>query len=292
MMEKLFTFHRISLEVIALRTARIALIILLTMLAQRFIKMAVRRLLKLRVGGGQDLTIHTHKRAETLAQIVQSTSWIVLVVIAGMLVAEQVGISLGPLLAGAGIVGLAVGFGAQTLVKDVITGFFILLENQFGLGDLIEIDGAVGVVEEMNLRTTTLRDLQGRAHIIPNGTIQKVTLMSRGWSRAVIDIAVGYQEDLDRVMAIMQEEAQKLAENWPDRLIDKPQTLGVEKLGENALTVRLIAKTAPGEQEEVSRELRRRLAVRFSRERIEMASPQTIWLERQHRTFGKEDSES
>ncbi len=145
------------------------------------------------------LTEERKKRVDTLASIIQHTLTIVIMVLAGIVIMGQVGINVGPILAGAGVLGLAVGFGAQNLVKDVITGFFILLENRMNVGDVIQAAGVAGLVESINLRTTILRDLEGKVHIIPNGEITVVTNLTRGWARCVLDIGVAYKEDTDHV---------------------------------------------------------------------------------------------
>lgn len=278
-MDITFLSRSISLELIVTRLARIATIIVVSVLILRLLRATIRRVMKLQDGEDPGRTIQSRRRTQTLSQIVQSTSRMLVIALAGMLVAEQLGFNLAPLLAGAGIFGLVAGMGAQALVKDVLTGFFILFEDQFGVGDLIEVDGAQGVVEVMNLRTTTLRDIQGRAHIIPNSTIQRITLFPKEWSRAVVDVDVAYSADLDRVMEVMQEEAERLAQLRPEQILEKPQVLGVEKMGESGVTVRLIVKTAPGVQPEVSRELRKMIKQRFDQEKIEIASQRTVWLQ-------------
>jgi small conductance mechanosensitive channel len=181
-------------------------------------------------------------------------------------------IEIGPLLAGAGIIGLAVSFGAQSLVKDVITGFFLLMENQFALGDVIEIGGKSGVVEHLTLRVVVLRDLEGTRHIIPNGEIKMVSNKTAGWGRAVIDIGVGVAEDVDRVLVATKEETARLAEDdeWRPMLDGSPEVWGVESIGDNRIVVRVVARTQPGAQWGLSRELRRRLKVRFDAEGIRL----------------------
>jgi small conductance mechanosensitive channel len=210
------------------------------------------------------------QRAETLRQIVRSVGKVFLGAVLMLIVANDVGIQTGPLLASAGIVGLAIGFGAQSLVKDVIAGFFIILEDQYGVGDVVRIGTQDGTVEEMTLRVTVLRNFEGQVHIIPNGNIQNVTVLTKDWSRAVIDLPVSHKEDLGRVNNILTRINEKLASDMPDKVFDKPQILGIERLTEEGVTLRLAVKTPPGKQGDVLHEWRKRIKEAFQREGIEM----------------------
>jgi small conductance mechanosensitive channel len=187
-----------------------------------------------------------------------------------------VGVDLGPLLAGAGVVGLAISFGAQSLVKDVISGLFILVENQFGVGDVVRLEGVSGAVEKMTLRVVVLRDVHGVVHIVPNGEIKKVSNLTRTWSRVVLDVAVAYKEDPDRVMQVMREVGRELGEDaqWKPLLIEPVEVPGIESFGESSVNIRIQAKTLPLKQWDVARELRRRLKHRFEAEGIEVPFPQ------------------
>jgi small conductance mechanosensitive channel len=183
---------------------------------------------------------------------------------------------IGPLIAGAGVAGLAIGFGAQSLVKDVITGFFILLEDQIRVGDVVEAGGVSGLVESMNLRTTVLRDLQGRVHVIPNGEIKVVTNMTKEWSRAVVDVSVSYREDLEEVLRVVRGVCDELAAD-PDVapvVLDRPEVLGVDSLGDSSVAIRVMIKTRPLEQWRVAREFRRRVKNTFAARGIEIPYPQ------------------
>jgi small conductance mechanosensitive channel len=195
------------------------------------------------------------------------------------------------------VLGLAVSFGAQSLVKDVISGTFMLLEGQFGIGDVISVGDASGAVEKITLRTTVLRDIRGAVHIIPNGEITRVTNLTKAWSRAVLDIGVGYPEDADRVMAVMKEEADGLQADpqWGELLLDPPEVLGIETFGESAMVIRLLARTLPEKQWNVARELRRRIKKRFDAEGIELPFPHVTvyWGEGQDpRLVGRPGPES
>jgi small-conductance mechanosensitive channel len=199
----------------------------------------------------------------------------------------ELGIQLGPLLATAGIGALAIGFGAQSLVKDVINGFFIILENQYRIGDVIDVAGVSGLVESLTLRRTVLRDLEGRVHIVPNGEIKIVSNLSKEWARSVLDIGISYREDLDRIIALLSQIGKEMEsdETFKEALLEPVQIMGVERFGESQLVVRMAVKTAPLKQWEVSRELRKRIKNRFDEEGIHIPYPHRIlfWGEPQEK---------
>jgi small conductance mechanosensitive channel len=214
------------------------------------------------------------QRTETLRLVIRSISKAILIVVIILQIGGELGFTLAPVLASAGIVGLAVGFGAQSLVKDVISGFFILFEDQFGVGDVIRIGDFSGSVERMTLRATVLRNLEGQVHVVPNGNIQNVTVMTKGWARAVLDITVRHEEKLPRVFEALQRVGTKLAKDWPDRVVEQPTILGVEKLDESGVTIRCIVKTPPFKQADVLREWRRRVKDEFDSCGIQFAQKQ------------------
>lgn len=217
------------------------------------------------------------KRAETLVNIMNLAVKISALAIGSLMIVREMGIDIGPLLAGAGIIGLAVGFGSQALVKDVVTGFFILIENQFRVGDVIRAGGHSGLVEKITLRTTVLRDLEGAVHIIPNGEIGTVSNLTYIWSKALIDISVDYRSNIDRAMEIMLEVARDMAseERWKRELLEDPQVLGVQALGDSSVILRISFKTLPQSQWALAREYRRRIKNRFDAEGITIPFPQT-----------------
>lgn len=220
------------------------------------------------------------QRRKTLASVMTTGGLILIIAVTLMMVLETIGLPLGPLLATAGVASLAIGFGAQTLVKDVISGIFILLEDQYAIGDVVETAGVDGIVEQVNLRTTILRDLHGVVHVVPNGEIRVLSNKTKGWSRTVLEIGVGYREDPDRVIAVLEEIAQEIHEDpvFGALLLEPPTVPGVEAFGDSAITIRMMAKTLPLKQWDVARELRRRIKHRFDAEGIEIPYPQrTIW---------------
>jgi small-conductance mechanosensitive channel len=230
-------------------------------------------------------------RAATIRNVVESSARIVLITFFVLFVLAQAGANVSALLTGVGILGLAVSFGAQSLVKDVITGFFILAEDQFGVGDVVTIGGLSGAVESVNLRITTLRSLDGQVHVIPNGQIDKVTVASKDWSRAVVDVEVSYRSDLDRALEVISDEAAKLTEalGWSWRVVGLPEVTGVEALGASGVVIRVLFRTLPKEQWGVSREFRRRIKNRLEREGIEIPYPHVTlyWGEGQKPTLGE-----
>ena len=216
------------------------------------------------------------QRTETLRHIIRSVGKGILILVIALTVSSELGFSIAPVLASAGIVGLAVGFGAQSLVKDFISGFFILFEDQFGIGDSVKIGDFSGVVERMTLRATVLRNLEGQVYIVPNGNIHTVTVMTKGWARAVMDVTVPHSEGLAKVFGVLQRTGARLAQDWPDRVLEQPAILGVEKLDDSGVTIRSIVKTPPFKQAEVLREWRRRIKDDFDGAGIRLAQRTTV----------------
>lgn len=211
------------------------------------------------------------KRTETLVGILRKSAVIVIWVFVGMLVLMQVGVNIAPLIAGAGIVGLAVGFGAQELVRDVITGFFMLLENHVRKGDVAVINDTGGLVEAIGLRTITLRDLSGTVHVFQNGKISSLANMTKEWSAMVFDIAVSDRENPDEVMTVMREVAENLRAdpNFGAKILEPMEVFGLNAFEENSFVVQARLKTAPIEQWSVGREYRRRLKLAFDERGIQ-----------------------
>jgi small conductance mechanosensitive channel len=215
------------------------------------------------------------KRAETLGRVFRYLVAVVVSLIAGMLVLGELGVSVAPILGAAGVVGLAVGFGAQSLVKDYFTGFFLLLENQIRQGDVVKLGEHAGLVEEVTLRYVQLRDYDGNVHYVPNGHITTVVNMSRGFSQAVMDIGVAYREDVDAVMAVMRRvgEQMRADEAFGPRILDDLEIAGVERWADSAVVIRCRFRTQPLEQWGVRREYLRRLKTAFDAEGIEIPYP-------------------
>ncbi|TFG54096.1 MAG: mechanosensitive ion channel family protein, partial [Gemmatimonadales bacterium] len=214
------------------------------------------------------------RRARTVARLATSVVRIGIIATAILLVLNLF-FPIGPLLAGVGVFGLALSFGAQSLVRDMISGFFILVENQFGVGDIIQVGTTSGVVERMTLRIVALRDVEGVLHIIPNGEIKMISNKTRGWSRVVLDVGVGYGERVDEVIAVLADVGREFTqdEEWAEDLTADPIVQGVQGLADSSVTVRVVVDTKPGKQWEVKRELHRRIKNRFDLEGIEIPFP-------------------
>ena len=223
------------------------------------------------------------QRVETMGSLLKSISTGVISTLVVVMVISELGYDIAPLIAGAGILGVAVGFGSQALVKDFLSGIFLIVEDQFGVGDEIDLGEAYGIVEAVSLRVTRLRDINGAVWYVRNGEILRVGNMSQNWARTVLDVPVGYAEDLTRVKRVLGEVARDLAadEEIGPKVLAEPDVKGVQSLDPDAVLVRLMIKTRPGEQWAVSRELRERIKERFDVEGIEIPLPQrVVW----HRT--------
>jgi small conductance mechanosensitive channel len=223
-------------------------------------------------------SLRAEQRITALTSVLRSVLTFVIFLIAGFLILGEIGLEIGPLLAGAGIIGVALGFGAQSLVKDFLSGLFILVEDQFGVGDIVDLDQETsGTVEAVSLRTTRLRAVDGTVWYVPNGEIRRVGNKSQHWSRALLDIDVAYETDIEHATSVIQQVADGL---WQERddIIEEPEVWGVETLGPNSVVIRLVVKTLPSDQYAVSRELRQRLKAAFDAEGIEIPYPQqTVW---------------
>lgn len=223
----------------------------------------------------------SRQRSTTMGHVIASVLRGLIWLIAGFLLLDQIGINLAPLLAGAGVLGIAIGFGAQQLIRDLLAGIFIVFEDQFGVGDVVDLGEATGTVERVNLRVTRLRDVDGIVWFVPNGEIRRVANKSKLWSRAVLDIQVSYDTDIDQAGAVMTQVARDLwrEDRKPLTIIDEPEYWGVENFGADGVTLRLVVRTEPTEQWATARELRRRIKMRFDDEGIEIPFPQrTIHL--------------
>jgi len=251
----------------------IAIIVLGVVVGSRFLRVLTARLEELIAG--EMPTEDEAQRARTLTKVIRSTALVALMTVAGLMILRELGLDIAPLIAGVGVAGLALGLGAQTLIKDIIGGFFILLEDQFAVGDSIRVGDIAGGVEKMTLRATFLRDLEGTLHVIPNGEIRIVSNRTKNWSRAVVNVGVAYEEDIGRVMTALRNIGRDLYqdEKFAPLLLEEPTVSGVEALGDWAVTVRIMVKTKPGKQWDVARELRRRIKDSFEREGIEMPYP-------------------
>ncbi|MFP3908214.1 MAG: mechanosensitive ion channel family protein [Acidimicrobiales bacterium] len=227
------------------------------------------------------VNLRAASRAETLSSVLRSLSTAVIWTFAVLMVLGQMDINLGPLIAGAGVAGVALGFGAQSLVKDFLSGIFMLIEDQYGVGDVIDVGEAIGVVEAVTLRTTRLRGLDGSAWHVPNGQIARVGNLSQEWSRALLDIEVSYSTNLTHAREVIARVADELHREleWSNVILEPPEIWGVESLGSDGIAIRLVVATKPGEQWRLQREIRGRIKDAFDEEGIEIPFPQrTVWF--------------
>ena len=261
---------------------RIVLIPIAAWITIKIVNRLTRRLEKLADDGDAAVQSELEKRAQTLGRILRQAAAVFVWGTAAMLVLSELGVSIGPILAGASIAGVAVGFGAQTLVKDMISGFFILLENQFRVHDVVGIAGVSGTVESINLRTTVLRDAEGRVHVIPNGSISVVTNFTREWSVALLDVRVPYGKETDRALEVLRRVGEDL-ERDPEhgrKLLGKFEFPSIETLGESAVVARMTVRTLPQERWNVAREMRARAKKALDENGIEIPFPHlTLRLE-------------
>lgn len=217
------------------------------------------------------------KRVDTLLGIVNSTFGVFIWILLVMIVLKKLGVDIAPLIAGAGIIGIAVGFGAQELVRDIISGFFQLLENQVRQGDVAIINGTGGLVENIGLRTITLRDFSGVVHVFQNGKINTLSNMTKDWSAMVFDIGVAYKENVDDVISVMREVGEELVsdESFSDNILEPLEIFGVDKFDDSAVVIKARLKTVPIKQWDIGREFRKRLKAAFDEKNIEIPFPHT-----------------
>lgn len=265
------------LQLAADRLVSVALIVLVTFIALRLLRRIVRRVveevMETREGSAREL----RQRAETLASIIESTGKFIILTIAVLTILDNLGLSLAPLLASAGIAGIAIAFGAQSLVADTFNGFFILLEGQYGVGDFVRVGSTSGTVEQLNMRRTVLRSVDGAAVTIPNSEIRVVENLSKGWSRAIVEIAVAPEADIEQVMRILHEELDNVQEDpeFGEQILEQPNILGMTSVEPNRLTFRAFVKTQPLEQWVIGRALVARVRNRMIAEGVPMP-PRTV----------------
>lgn len=240
---------------------------------QTIVPRIIRRTIAVRMKDRQDIEVQ--KRGKTLSNVVRNTFGILIIMLVLITILPEVGVNIGPLLASVGILGLAIGFGAQSLVKDIINGLFILVENQYGIGDVVKVAGIAGLVEEINLRRTILRDLDGIVHYVPNGEITIASNFTKGFSRVNMNISVAYGEDLDRVIDVINRICNTMAEEkeWKDKMIKPPQVLRVDALGDSGIEIKILGDTQPLAQWDIMGELRKRIKKEFDKEGIEIPWP-------------------
>ena len=253
---------------------RIIGVLIIAFILTRLLKIASRHLAELSNRAGLPSALRA-QQLRTLSSVIYSVGVFVIMFLAALQVLPLLGINMGPLLASAGIAGLAIGFGAQTLVRDFINGFFILVENQYDIGDTIKIGAVQGAVEDMTLRRTVLRDDNGSLHTVPNGQITIVTNLTRDWTQLPLHISVAYGADSDQVIRLLTEVGEEVANDprYAEMIVAKPEVPGIERVSGSEVDYLMLVKTRPGSQYAVSRELRRRIKACFEKNHIEPGNP-------------------
>ena len=258
---------------------RIVFIGVLAYLLNRILGRIIVRTVRIAVVRDEDTSIEAEKKREdTLIHIFRSALRVVLIVLSILMILQEFGLKIGPILAGAGIVGVAVGFGGQYLIKDVITGLFMILENQYRIGDVVKIDGTEGTVQDITLRKTTLRDLDGTVHHINHGSIVLVSNLSKDFARVNLEVCVDYSTNLEHLIDVVDRTGRELAEdpNFKDSIITPPKFLRVQNFADHGIVIKILGDTKPLKQWEITGELRKRLKIAFDREGIEIPLPQTV----------------
>jgi moderate conductance mechanosensitive channel len=257
---------------------RIAAILVFAYIATRAIVRLMRALrgytvrMMLKSGGVHEYEVE--KRVETIESLVGKALFILIWIIAGLMILKELNFDVRPLLAGAGVAGVAIGFGAQNIIKDVVAGMFLMMENQIRVNDVAVINGKTGLVEEINLRTTVLRGEDGAVHIFPNGIIQGLSNLTREYSYYVFNLSVAYTQDTDHVVSVLQSIAEELSQEEPYQatVLAPIEILGVDKLADSGAVIKARFKTVPNQQWVVGREMNRRIIKRFEQAKIEMPS--------------------
>lgn len=259
---------------------KIAVVVVIALVAYRVVRVLINRLVEREIDESDPLVKRLREqRSRTLASLLGNVAAITIFIVVVLTILDTLLDNIAPILASFGILGLAFSFGAQSLVKDIISGTFMLIEGQFGIGDVVRVSDVSGMVEKITLRTTVLRDVEGVVHIIPNGEITRVSNLTKAWSRAVLHIGVAYKEDVDHVMDVLRDLLREFHADpeWGALLLEEPQVPGVEDFADSAVIIRVLAKTLPLKQWDVARELRRRIKKRFDREGIEIPFPHTTF---------------
>jgi moderate conductance mechanosensitive channel len=242
---------------------------------QKFIRQVIRRAV---VPDNYSSLDDEKKREDTLIQTSSVALKLIIYVVAALMVIQEFGVQIGPIFAAAGIAGVAVGFGAQYLIRDIITGLFIILENQYRIGDVINLEGTSGVVESISLRKTTLRDMDGTLHHIPHGEIKKVSNLTKDYSRINLNIGISYNAELEHVISVVNKVGNDLAEDpqWSESIVKAPQFLRVNDFADSAIIIKITGETKALKQWEVAGELRKRIKIAFDNEGIEIPFPQMV----------------
>ena len=258
---------------------KIVAIVIVAYLIRKFAGIFIEKIIRKIIISDHFLTKEAEKKREdTLIRIFTVSLGILVWLLALLMILQEAGIAIGPLLAAAGIAGLAFGFGGQYLIRDLISGLFIIMENQYRIGDVVCFDGTCGLVEDISMRMTTLRDLDGIVHHVPHGEIKKVSNLSKQFARVNLNIGISYNSNLEQVIAVVNEVGKELAEDptWKEYILKPPQFLRIDDFGDSSIVIKILGDTKPLKQWDVTGELRKRLKIAFDREDIEIPFPQRV----------------
>lgn len=268
----------VSLEWLSINGLHIVIILIVAFIAQRASGGFVRNIVERLVVRGDGTVEDEKKREETLIQIFSGALTVVIISVALLTLMSEIGIAIGPILAAAGIAGVAIGFGGQYLIRDVITGVFLILENQYRVGDVVCFDKTCGLVESISLRMTQLRDLDGTVHHVPHGEIKIVSNLSKEFARVNLNVGISYSSDIEHVEKVINRVGKELAEDskWKEKIIKAPEFVRIDKFGDSAIDIKILGETKPLEQWGVAGELRKRIKIAFDKEGIEIPFPQRV----------------
>lgn len=278
-MEEIFSkITQTILAWIAAHGVGVLVIVIIAFVAQYFSGKLIEQLVRRFIKQGRWSKEAEEKRENTLIQVISGAAMILIWITAAMMLMSEFGIAIGPLLAAAGVAGIAFGFGGQYLIRDLISGMFIIIENQYRAGDVVCFDTTCGLVEGITLRMTTLRDLDGTVHHVPHGEIHTVSNLSKGFSRVNLNIGIAYDADLEHVIEVVNQVGKEMAEDpaWKDLILKAPAFLRVDDFADSAIMIKILGDTLPIKQWDVAGELRKRLKIAFDKEGIEIPFPQRV----------------
>ena len=262
---------------------KIVAIIIIAYLIRKFVGIFIKKIIRKIIVSDHFLTKEAEiKREDTLISIFNVSLGILIWLLAFLMILQEIGIAIGPLLAAAGIAGLAFGFGGQYLIRDLISGLFIIMENQYRIGGVVCFDGTCGLVEDISMRMTTLRDLDGTVHHVPHGEIKKVSNLSKQFARVNLNMGIAYNSNLEQVISVVNKVGHELANDpaWKEFILKPPQFLRINDFGDSAIVIKILGDTKPLKQWDVTGELRKRLKIAFDQEGIEIPFPQRVIYQR------------
>lgn len=274
-----FEFRDINIDTIFTKALQIALIVVIVLIIMAIVKRIINRMISARIHSIRDSSPEElEKRQKTISTVMIQVASFVVWLIASVMILSVLGINVGPLIAAIGVIGLALGFAAQNIIRDYLNGIFIVMEDWFRIDEVVTIAGTTGLVVDMNLRRTTLRDPNGTMHVIPNSKVDMASNLAREWARINLNIGVAYKESINDVWALLDKICAELKEDpeWGPKMLTTPSVVRVDSLGDSAVELKIMGDTKPGQQWALMGELRKRIKIRFDEEGIEIPWPHTM----------------